>query len=40
VPPLARLLAPLLPSPDRSFLARRWGWALYVHARRGADHKG
>lgn len=37
LPPLARQLAPLLPSPDRGFFARRWGWALYIHAERGSE---
>jgi hypothetical protein len=32
VPPLARLLTPLLPSCSGSFFARRLGWNLYAHA--------
>jgi SAM-dependent methyltransferase len=32
VPPLARLLKPLLPSCNESFVARRLGWNLYVQA--------
>ncbi len=36
LPPLTRALAPLLPSCSDSFFARRWGWNLYVHARKPA----
>jgi hypothetical protein len=32
VPPLARLLKPLLPSCNDSFFARRLGWNLYAQA--------
>ena len=36
LPPLARLLAPLLPPASESFFARRLGWNLYVQARKPA----
>lgn len=32
IPPLARLLEPVLPPLSDSFLARRLGWNLYLHA--------
>lgn len=36
LPPLARLLRPLLPPASQSFFARRFGWNLYIQARKPA----
>ena len=36
LPPLARLLAPVLPPCSDSFFARRLGWNLYIRARKPA----